>query len=55
MCGYRDEPMGDVDIALNQMALMRILYPTRLMPTTSCLERGKRAASSRASWPAQTP
>ena len=42
MCGYRDEPMGDVDIALNQMALMRILYPTRLMPTTSCLERGKK-------------
>lgn len=42
MCGYRDEPMGDVDIALNQMALMRILYPARLMPTTSCLERGKK-------------
>ena len=41
LCGYRDEPMGDVDIALNQMALMRIMYPTRLMPTTSCLERGK--------------
>jgi biotin synthase len=42
MCSYRDEPMGDVDTALNQMALMRILYPARLMPTTSCLERGKK-------------
>lgn len=38
-CGYRDEPMGDVDYALNSMALMRIMYPHRLMPTTSCLEK----------------
>lgn len=41
MCNYSNQPMGDVEIALNQMALMRIMYPTRLMPTTSCLERGK--------------
>ena len=40
-CGYKDEPMGDVDTALNSMALMRILYPERLMPTTSCLERAR--------------
>lgn len=38
-CGYRDEPMGDVDLALNTMALMRIMYPHRLLPTTSCLEK----------------
>lgn len=42
MCNYVNQPMGDVEIALNQMALMRIMYPTRLMPTTSCLERGKK-------------
>ncbi len=42
MCNYSNQPMGDVEIALNQMALMRIMYPTRLMPTTSCLERGKK-------------
>ncbi len=38
-CGYKDEPMGDVDIAFNSMALMRIMFPQRLMPTTSCLEK----------------
>jgi biotin synthase len=38
-CGYKDQPMGDVDYALNSMALMRIMYPHRLMPTTSCLEK----------------
>ena len=42
MCNYSNQPMGDVEIALNQMALMRIMYPKRLMPTTSCLERGKK-------------
>lgn len=40
-CGYANEPAGDVELALNAMALMRIMYPARLMPTTSCLERGK--------------
>lgn len=38
-CGYRDEPIGDVDFAFNAMALMRIMNPDRLMPTTSCLEK----------------
>jgi len=42
MCNYHDQPMGDVEIALNYMALMRIMHPTRLMPTTRCLERGKK-------------
>ncbi len=30
---------GDVDLALNTMALLRIMNPTRLMPTTSSLEK----------------
>lgn len=30
---------GDVDLALNTMALMRIMNPRRLMPTTSSLEK----------------
>ena len=38
---YRDKPMGDVDTTLNMMALMRILYPDRLIPTTSSLEKGR--------------
>ncbi len=38
-CGYKDEPLGDVDFAFNSMALMRIMFPHRLMPTTSCLEK----------------
>jgi len=40
-CVFRDEPKGDVETALNFIALMRILYPSRLMPTTSCLEQAK--------------
>lgn len=39
---YRNEPIGDVDMALNMMALMRILYPNRLIPTTSSLEKARR-------------
>jgi biotin synthase len=35
----KDEPMGDVHLALNTMAIARILYPDRLIPTTSSLER----------------
>ncbi len=35
----RDEPPGDVDLTLNSMALMRILHPGRLIPTTSSLDR----------------
>ena len=38
---FRDEPMGDVDTTLNMMALMRIMYPARLIPTTSSLEKGR--------------
>ena len=30
---------GDIDIALNTMALLRIMNPSRLMPTTSSLEK----------------
>ena len=40
-CDFRNEPAGDVEVALNFMALMRILYPDRLMPTTSALETVK--------------
>ena len=36
---YKNEPPGDVDTTLNLMALMRIRYPDRLMPTTSSLEK----------------
>jgi biotin synthase len=38
---YRNEPMGDVDLTLNMMAVARILYPARLIPTTSSLEKGR--------------
>jgi len=40
-CDFHKEPKGDVEMALNFMALMRILYPKRLMPTTSALETAK--------------
>lgn len=36
---YRNEPHGDIDITLNAMALMRIMNPKRLMPTTGSLEK----------------
>jgi len=32
-------PMGDLNLTLNMMALMRIMYPDRLSPTTSSLEK----------------
>jgi biotin synthase len=35
-------PMGDLDLTLNMMALMRIMYPDRLIPTTSSLEKARR-------------
>ena len=38
-CNYHDHPMGDLETTLNTMALMRILNPHCLMPTTSCLEK----------------
>ena len=39
---YWNKPMGDVNIALNYTALMRIMYPALLIPSTSSLERAKR-------------
>lgn len=36
---FCDEPPGDIDITLNFMALMRIMYPHTLIPTTSSLEK----------------
>lgn len=36
---FRSEPMGNPDTTLNMMALMRIMNPQRLMPTTSSLEK----------------
>lgn len=38
-CHYHDQAMGDVNLVFNTMALMRIMNPGRLMPTTSCLEK----------------
>jgi biotin synthase len=38
---YKNEPFGNVDLTLNTMALMRIMNPHRLMPTTSSLERAR--------------
>ncbi len=40
---YRDEPAGDLNMALNYTALMRILYPHLLIPSTSSLEKAKPA------------
>jgi biotin synthase len=39
---YRNEPPGDLNMALNYMALMRIMYPWLLIPSTSSLEKAKR-------------
>ena len=36
---FADEPAGDGNITLNMMAIMRIMNPDRLMPTTSSLEK----------------
>ena len=38
---YRNEKIGNVDMSLNMMALMRIMYPDRLIPTTSSLEKAR--------------
>ena len=35
----RDMPMGDLDLTLNFMALVRIMYPEVLIPATSSLEK----------------
>jgi biotin synthase len=39
---YEREPMGDLDTTLGFLALMRILHPARLVPTTSALEKARR-------------
>ncbi len=39
---YRDRPAGDVNVTLNYTALLRIKYPSLLIPTTSSLEKAKK-------------
>lgn len=41
---YRYKPMGDINVTLNYTALMRIMYPKLLIPTTSSLENAKKDA-----------
>lgn len=36
---FEHEPAGDANLTLNYMALMRIMNPSRLMPTTSSLRK----------------
>jgi len=36
---FVNEPAGDPNLTLNMMAIMRIMNPSRLMPTTSSLEK----------------
>lgn len=36
---FASEPAGDANLTLNMMALLRIMNPQRLMPTTSSLEK----------------
>jgi biotin synthase len=38
---YWNKPMGDLDTTLNYMALMRIMYPQMLIPSTSSLEKAR--------------
>lgn len=40
---YWNKPKGNLDVTLNYMALMRILYPQMLIPSTSSLEKLKLA------------
>jgi biotin synthase len=44
---YKDQPYGDLNITLNTMALMRIMNPGRLIPTTSSLEKVKKGGQLR--------
>lgn len=41
---YRGKPIGDINLTLNYMALMRIIYPQMLIPSTSSLEKAKTGA-----------
>ena len=36
---YRNEPAGDLDITLNYISLMRIIYPRLIIPSTSSMEK----------------
>jgi biotin synthase len=36
---FKDEPIGDIDLTLNALALLRIMNPHSLIPTTSSLEK----------------
>ena len=38
---YKDQPFGDIETTLNFLALIRILFPDRLIPSTSSLEKAK--------------
>lgn len=38
---YRDKPQGDLNLTLNFMALMRMLYPQMLIPSTSSLQKAR--------------
>jgi len=38
---YWDKPKGNLNITLNYMALIRILYPQMLIPSTSSLEKAQ--------------
>ncbi len=38
----RNAPVGNPEVALNTLALLRIMYPQRLIPTTSPFERVKK-------------
>ena len=37
---YKNEPAGDIDLTLNFLALLRIIKPDCLIPSTSSLEQG---------------
>ncbi len=39
---FRDRPIGDLNITLKYMALMRIVYPQMLIPSTSSLEKARK-------------
>jgi biotin synthase len=39
---YRQKPVGDVDVTLNFMALMRMMYPGAIIPSTSSMEKARK-------------
>lgn len=44
---YAGRPMGDLELTLNYMALMRVMHPHLLIPTTSALEKAGRGGQLR--------